>query len=145
MGRRARQARAADGPKRERLGHERPGSVLRGPPISVACDCGAKRDLGYGERWACEGCGRQWDTRQIPAEEYAAIRRTQMRFRVLPVVMGLLVATLAIVFTLTGNIYSVFFLLPIATTTWFVFLRPAHRRRYRESIAKLPRWTLHPD
>ncbi len=145
MGRRARQARVGERPKRERPSHERPGSVLHGPPISVGCDCGAKRDLAYGEQWDCEGCGRRWDTRQIPAEEYAAIRRTQLRFRVLPVVVGVLVAALAIVFTLTGNVFSVFFLLPIATTTWFVFLRPTHRRRYRAAIARLPRWTLRPD
>ena len=82
---------------------------------------------------------------QIPREQYEAVRRTQLRFRVLPVVLGLLVLGLAVFFTLTGNIFSVFFLLPVGLSVWFVFLRPFHRRRYRAAIADLPRWELHPE
>ena len=26
--------------KRERVGREEPGSVLRGPPITISCECG---------------------------------------------------------------------------------------------------------
>ena len=84
--------------QRERLGHESPGVVLRGPPIAVTCKCGEKRDLRYGEAWTCEQCGRHWDTAQIPAEQYGAIRRTQLRFRVLPVVYGLVVVGVALFF-----------------------------------------------
>ena len=144
MGRRAR-TKAEPRRARERLGREAPGTVLHGPPISVTCECGVKHDLRYGEAWTCERCGRRWDTRQIPREQYEAVRRTQLRFRVLPVVVGLLVATLAVFFTLTGNIFSVFFLLPVALGAWFVFLRPIHRRRYRRAIADLPRWELRPE
>jgi hypothetical protein len=132
-------------PPRERLGHEQPGAVLRGPPIAVTCECGEKRDLRYGEDWVCESCGRHWDTNQIPAEQYAAIRRTQLRFRILPVVYGLTVLALAVFFTLTGNIFSVVILLPLAMMLWFYFVRPFHRRRYRRAIAELPRWELRPE
>jgi hypothetical protein len=128
--------------QRERLGHERPGSVLRGPPISLACECGERRDLAYGERWTCERCGRTYDTNRIPRADYDAIRRTQLRFRALPVALGALVAATAIFFTLTGNTFSVFLLLPVALMTWFIFLRPVHRRRYRRAIAELPKWEL---
>jgi len=131
--------------ERERLGHEAPGSVLRGPPIAVRCDCGEKRDLRYGEAWQCEGCGKRWNTRQIPAEDYEVIRRTQLRFRMLPVVFGMVVAAVALFFILTGNVFSVFILLPLAMMTWFIFIRPAHRKRYRAAIAELPRWTLRPE
>jgi hypothetical protein len=131
--------------RRERLGHEEPGAVLRGPPIAVRCDCGRKRDLRYGEAWSCEGCGKRWNTRQIPPEQYEVIRRTQLRFRMLPVGFGLVVATAAAFFTVTGNLFSLFVLLPVAMMTWFVFLRPAHRKRYRRAIAELPRWTLRPE
>jgi hypothetical protein len=72
--------------ERERVGHEEPGWILRGPPIAVTCECGGKRDLRYGEIWSCERCGKRWNTRQIPAEQYQLIRRTQLRFRLLPVV-----------------------------------------------------------
>jgi hypothetical protein len=132
-------------PPRERLGHEQPGSVLRGPPIAVTCECGEKRDLRYGEAWTCERCAKRWDTRQIPAEQYEAIRRLQWRFRVVPIVLGALVAALAIFFTLTGNVFNVFVLLPLAMVIWFSFVRPAHRRRYRRAIADLPRWELRPQ
>jgi hypothetical protein len=131
--------------ERERLGHELPGSVLRGPPIAVTCECGEKRDLRYGESWVCESCGRRWNTAQIPADQYEAIRRTQLRFRVLPVLYGLVVAGVAIFFTLTGNLFSVFVLLPMAMMGWFIFVRPSHRRRYRKAIAELPRWKLSPE
>ena len=132
-------------PPRERIGHERPGAVLRGPPIAITCECGEKRDLGYGEDWACETCGRHWDTNQIPVGQYDAIRRTQLRFRVLPVVYGVVVASTALFFMLTGNVFSVFVLLPLSMMLWFYFVRPVHRRRYRRAIAELPRWELRPD
>ena len=32
--------------------------------------------------------------------------------------------------------------MPLAIIAWFVFIRPTHRRRYREAIADLPRWDL---
>ncbi len=117
--------------------------MLRGPPITVGCECGERKGVAYGATWTCERCQRRWDTNQIPRGQYEAIRRTQVRFRILPVAVGLLVAALAITFTLTGNVFSVFVLLPLALTIWFVFLRPGHRRRYRAAIADLPRWELH--
>jgi Flp pilus assembly protein TadB len=80
-----------------------------------------------------------------PRSQYEAIRRTQLRFRVLPVAYGLVVASTAIFFTLTGNVFSVFVLLPLAMMVWFYFIRPAHRRRYRRAIADLPRWNLSPE
>jgi hypothetical protein len=143
MGRRARR-RGPDEPRprRERLGREKPGAILRGPPITVTCECGTKHDLEYGERWTCEGCERVYDSSRIPREEYEIVRRTQLRFRILPVVLGVLVLALAIFFTLTGNVFSVFFLLPVALLAWFGFLRPLHRNRYRRAIAELPRWNL---
>lgn len=119
--------------------------ALTGPPIAITCECGEKRDLRYGEAWRCERCGRRWNTTQIPPEQYEAIRRIQLRFRVLPVAFGLAVAAAAIFFTLTGNVFSVFVLLPMATLAWFVFARPAHRRRYRHAIADRPSWSLRPE
>ena len=132
-------------PKRERLGHEKPGAVFGGPPITLTCECGEKRELRYGEEWTCESCGRRWDTNQIPAEQYKAIRNTQLRFRVLPVLYGLTVVGLAAFFTLTGNIFSVIILLPFSMLLWFYFIQPFHRRRYRRAIAELPKWQLRPD
>src|SRR3954451_4862347 len=142
---RRRGRRPPERPCRERLGREAPGSVLGGRPDAVTSECGEKRDLRNGEAWTCERCGRRWDTNRIPRDQYETVRRTQLRFRILPVAVGVLVAALAIFFTLTGNVFSVFFLLPVALSVWFVFLRPLHRRRYRAAIADLPRWELHPE
>jgi Flp pilus assembly protein TadB len=131
--------------ERVRLGREEPGSVLRGPAITITCECGEKRNLRYGEQWQCERCAKRWDTGQIPAEQYEAIRRLQLRFRIVPIVFGLGVTALAIFFTLTGNIFNVFVLMPLALMIWFVFLRPTHQRRYRKAISDLPRWELRPQ
>ena len=128
-----------------RMGSETPGSVTKGPPITVSCECGARKELFYGERWTCPDCGRAYDSGQIPAEEYRAIRRLQMRYRAVPIALGIAVALIAIVFTLTDNIVGVFFLMPVALIVWFVFIRPTHRKRYRAAIADLPRWDLRAD
>jgi hypothetical protein len=144
MGRRDRRrgGRKEQRPRRQRRDWERPGAVLRGPPITVSCECGQRRELAYGERWRCERCGRSYDTTRIPPEQYEEVRRLSLRYRALPVAFGGLVALVAIVFTLTNNIFGVFFLMPVALTTWFVFLRPLHRRRYREAVKGLPKWQL---
>jgi len=150
MGRRARnRPPGADaGPDRKprlRYGSETPGTITKGPPITVTCECGARKELFYGERWTCPDCGRSYDTSHIPADEYQAIRKLQMRFRAVPIALGLSVAVLAILFTLTGNILGVFFIMPMAIISWFVFIRPTHRKRYRAAIAQLPRWDLRAD
>jgi hypothetical protein len=149
MGRRGRNRPAPAGDPvrraRVRMGSETPGAVIKGPPITVTCECGERHELFYGERWTCPACGRSYDSRNIPEHEYAAIRSLQRRFRALPIALGVAVAALAIVFTLTGNIIGVFFLMPVAITAWFVFIRPTHRRRYRDAIANLPRWDLRAD
>jgi hypothetical protein len=142
MGRRERKRGGRKARIRER---EQPGAVLKGPPITITCECGERRDLAYGERWQCEVCGRSWDTARIPHEQYDAIRKLSLRYRALPIGFGALVAAVAIFFTLTGNVFSVFFLLPVALTLWFVFLRPFHRKRYREAVKGLPRWELRPE
>ena len=92
--------------------------------------------------WTCEGCSRVWDTNQIPREEYETIRRITWKFRLLPVLLGMLVASAALFFMLTGNGASVFVLLPLALIVWFSFVRGAHRRRYREALATRRRWRV---
>ncbi|MET0973253.1 MAG: hypothetical protein ABWY95_07525 [Thermoleophilaceae bacterium] len=149
MGRRARNrgeaAAAPEKRRRVRFGDETPGAVTKGPPITVTCECGERHELFYGERWTCPACGRAYDSRQIPEQEYAQIRRLQLRYRAVPVALGVTVAALAILFTLTDNILGVFFLLPVALVSWFIFIRPTHRKRYRAAIAELPRWDLRAD
>lgn len=130
---------------RQRLAsHERPDAVLKGPPITVRCQCGERHDAAYGEVWECP-CGRRWDTAQIDAEEYARLRRVQLRFRILPVILGIGTSLLALFFLLTGNTFSLFILLPVALIGWSTLLRPLHRRRYAAALGELPRWRLRPQ
>jgi hypothetical protein len=147
MGRRERRRaeRGGEGKRRTPRDWESPGAIVRGPPITVTCECGQKRQLAYGERWDCEDCGRSWDTGRIPPDQYQEIRRLSLRYRAVPVAFGGAVALIAIFFTLTGNIFGVFFLMPVALVSWFVFLRPLHRKRYRQAIKGLPRWELRAD
>jgi hypothetical protein len=137
-----RESRAAPATRREKVGHEAPGTVLHGPPIAITCACGHRHSVRYGQTWTCPDCARVWDTADVPREDYDAIRRITLRFRALPVVLGLLVATVALFFILTGNGTAVFVLLPLSLMVWFTFLRDAHRRRYRAALAQRQRWRL---
>lgn len=128
--------------RRQRREWEDPGVVLKGPPITVTCECGEKRELAYGARWECESCGRSYDTSRIPREQYDEIRKLSLRYRALPVVYAVVVAVVALVFMLTGNVPGVFFLFPVALISWFIFIRPVHRKRYRAALKRLPRWQL---
>ena len=87
-------------------------------------------------------CGATYDTGRVPRGAVRAIRRVQRRFRAVPIALGAPRRRAGIFFTLTGNSFGVFFLLPLGAATWFAFIRPLHRRRYRAAIADLPRWDL---
>jgi hypothetical protein len=110
--------------------------------VSITCACGRKESVRFGDSWTCEDCGQTWDTSRIPRAEYDEIRRLQLRYRMLPILLGLLVVGLAAFFTLTGSPGSVVLLLPVALLGWFVFLRGPHRRRYTKAIAQRQKWTL---
>lgn len=129
-------------PLRQRIkDHESPRTLLQGPPITISCTCGEKEKVGYGEIWEC-ACGRRWNTAQIQAAEYARLRNVQLRFRVVPVVLGLATSGLALVFLLSGNSFSLFFLLPFALILWGMVLRPIQHRRYAKALGQLPQWKL---
>jgi hypothetical protein len=125
---------------------ELPRSVRKGPPITVTCECGQKRHLQYGEQWRCEGCGRSYDTRKIPLEEYAAIRRTQLRYRLIPLIAGLILLAAMIVFFIAGSAFTGLVLFAFVGASWVMFVRPFFRTRYRKSLGKnLPTWNLKAD
>ncbi len=120
-----------------------PRAVRKGPLITIKCECGQRRDLRYGERWRCEGCGRTWDTNKIPMEEYAAIRRAQVRHRLVPLLGGLVLLAAIIFFIANGRVYGAVVAIPFLLASWNMFGRPIFRRRYRrELIDKLPSWNI---
>jgi hypothetical protein len=123
-----------------------PRSVRKGPMITVTCECGERRELRYGERWKCDGCGRRFDTSKIPLDEYAAIRRTQVRHRMVPLISGLILLVGVIVFWLTGRTYGALIAVPFLLASWVVFGRPFFRSRYRRKLAEnLPTWNIKAD
>lgn len=117
---------------------------MAGPPITVACECGERAHVPYGETWQCERCGRRWNTNQIPAAEYHGIMRQMRRFRI--VVIGV-AAAIALVFALLGAFVgqSIFILLPIVLAGWFLVFMPWWRRRIRRRVRSLPTWQLRPE
>jgi Flp pilus assembly protein TadB len=122
-----------------------PRSVRRGPPITLTCECGETRYLRYGDRWSCERCSRTWDTAKIPVDQYAAIRRTQLRFRRVPIAISVLALATVVVCIVVGKALGGLLVVAILATTWSMFFRPLHRRRYREALAQLPTWQIDPD
>jgi hypothetical protein len=122
-----------------------PRSVRRGPAITLTCECGASRHLRYGERWTCETCGRSWDTNKIPLDQYAAIRATQLRYRRAPIAVSVLALAAVIACIVIGKALCALLVVAILASTWSMFFRPLHRRRYRQALADLPTWQIEPD
>jgi hypothetical protein len=122
-----------------------PRSVRRGPAITLTCECGESRHLHYGERWTCETCGRSWDTTKIPLDQYAAIRRTQLHYRRVPIAISVLALAAVIACIVVGKALGGLLVVAILASSWSMFFRPLHRRRYREALADLPTWQIEPD
>jgi len=123
----------------------RPLAVRFGPPITVTCECGNKRDLRYGDRWDCEGCGRAYDTCRIPREQYAQIRYGQARHAIAPAATALIVLAAAAWLLASGRVVPAIVIVPFAGFFWSQFVRPARRRRRYQQLAELPRWELEAD
>jgi hypothetical protein len=122
-----------------------PRSVRRGPPITLTCDCGEQRHLRYGARWTCEGCGKTWNTNRIPIDQYAAIRATQLRFRRVPLAISVFALLAVIACVVVGKALGGLIVVAILATTWSMFFRPLHRRKYRAALAQLPTWKIKPE
>jgi hypothetical protein len=122
-----------------------PRSIRRGPPITITCKCGERRHLHYGERWTCEKCGKTWNTRKIPLEEYAELRRTQLRYRRVPVLVSAISLACIVGSIVAGRALGGLLIVAFGLTAWSMFVHPFHKRRYREQLAKIPTWDIEPE
>ena len=114
------------------------------PPITIKCECGEKKDVAYGDRWQCDTCGRAWNTRQIPAEEYEGLLRRVRRHKL--EALGMAALTAAILVPLIVVVSPRFiFLTPMVLMAWLLGFLPYWRRRYRRTAHESPRWELHPE
>jgi hypothetical protein len=117
---------------------------MRRPPITVACDCGEMQHVAYGDTWECGGCGRRWNTAQIPADEYEGLLRDMRRMRIVPIAVA--VGT-TLLFGLLGIFVaeSLFLLVPLVLGMWFLWYMPWWRRRIRRRARSSPKWKLRPE
>lgn len=122
-----------------------PRSVRRGPRITLTCNCGRTNYLQYGERWTCEDCGRTWNTLRIPLEEYRELRRTQLRYRRVPIVVSVISLACIVAFLALGKGLAGLIIVAFSLTAWSMFARPLHRRRYRAALARIPSWDIEPE
>jgi len=75
-----------------------------------------------------------------------AIRRTQVRYRLLPIIAGLLLLAAMIVFFVEGRAFSAVIFFPFLLASWAAFGRPFYRSRYRRALTKnTPTWTIKSD
>jgi hypothetical protein len=114
---------------------------VKGPPITVRCDCGLVQHVPYGEAWTCPDCGRRWDTNQIPADEYFGVLRDMRRYRLQAMVLGSAIG-LAVVLFAAFTHRPVFPLALIAMTGWWILYMPQWRKKVRMRARDLPRWKL---
>lgn len=118
---------------------------MRGPPITLRCDCGASARVGFGSRWTCPDCGKVYDTNRIPATEYNRIGSIQTRFRLIGLVLITFVALGLLALVIWGYPFQIFIALPGILLGWYLFVKPTMRRRYMQAMASRPEWTLHPE
>ncbi|MGI8863134.1 MAG: hypothetical protein ACR2JH_01840 [Solirubrobacteraceae bacterium] len=122
-----------------------PRSIRRGPRITLTCKCGERNYLRYGERWTCGKCGRTWNTRKIPVEQYAEIRRTQLRYRRIPIMISVIALICVITFIVMGKAFGGLIVVAFGASAWSMFARPLHKKRFRRAIADLPSWEIEPE
>jgi len=117
---------------------------VKGPPITVSCECGDVRHVPYGDTWLCESCGRRWNTAQIPADVYWGIMREMRNYRLAVIGVALGTAALFGVLALFVN-PGLLLVFPLVLTGWFIWFMPWWRRKLRRRARSLPSWKLTPE
>ncbi len=117
---------------------------LVNPPITVRCDCGRVERVPYGDRWRCPDCEQQWNTNQIPAEDYYGIMTQMKRYRLQAIGIALCFGLAFLVGALVMG-QRVMMLAPVVMGAWFFLYMPQWRRKVRAATRDLPTWQLHPE
>ena len=117
-------------------------AAVKGPPITVSCDCGEIERVPYGDAWICPICGRRWDTAQIPPEEYWGVMREMRRYR-LEVVAVSVALGIALAITLANLGSRRYFPIVLGVMGfWFLIYMPRWRQKVRRRARELPGWRL---
>jgi hypothetical protein len=116
---------------------------VKGPRITLRCDCGEAAKVGYGERFSCPACGRVYDTSQIPEEEYRELEAIRRRYRYAGYAFGAVLAVAVLLLLLQQNPFLLLAGIPALLFIWFTYGRPFLRYRYRRTMeGKVARWKL---
>jgi Flp pilus assembly protein TadB len=78
-------------------------------------------------------------------EQYAALRRTQLKYRRVPIAVSALALVCIIAFVIAGQALGGLVLVALCATTYSMFVRPVYKKRYRKALADLPSWEIEPD
>jgi hypothetical protein len=117
--------------------------AVKGPRITLSCDCGAQEWVRYGESWTCPSCGRRYDTTRIPPDEYGELAALDRRYKIGNWIVVSVLAVGVLVVALTGAIISIFAGLAVALLGWFLYIKPLVHRSHKRAVAKLTRsWNL---
>ena len=108
---------------------------VRGPPITVTCDCGSVANVPYGERWSCPDCARTWDTAQIPHEDYARLLASVRRYRLIVLGPPLALAAVLIPLAVVAGLQFAFLLL-VLVMAYALLVMPRIRSRATESVRR---------
>jgi len=112
--------------------------------LAITCRCGRSERVQLGPVWSCPQCGSEWDTSQVPAEEYQAYGRAVRRGQLLSL-SGVLVC--AVLTALLALLVSPA-LLPVGIVllgVWYFWYLPTHRKQIKRLYETLPRWEIAPS
>jgi hypothetical protein len=78
-------------------------------------------------------------------EEYAQLRRTQLRYRWFPLIAAAVVIGALIALVVLGRAFGGILIVALAAMAWSTFGRPQWKRRYVKAIENRPSWTIEPE
>jgi hypothetical protein len=114
------------------------------PKVTIQCHCGDRLLVPYGQRQTC-ACGRTWNTNQIPATDFAALRATVRRFRRNEIAFLMVALGLAGTLYLVGRSAPVLIAAPVFVLVWLRWFRPWWKLRKQAKLKDLPVWDLTPE
>jgi hypothetical protein len=115
---------------------------VKGPRITVTCECGHQTRAHYATRFDCEGCDRTYDTSRIPPGDYERLASVVRRFRYMGWAFGSVLALLALWLVTQGQIFVTLIGMMSILFVWWSYGRPFVRGRYHKALTSLPRWDL---
>ena len=115
---------------------------MKGPRITVTCECGEQTKVHYGTRFACEGCDRVYDTSRIPSGDYDRLASVVRRFRYAGWAFGAVLALISLWLLTQGQVITLIVGMMSIMFIWWSYGRPFVRGRYQRALARLPRWDL---